>query len=106
MKIDEDLYEKRHKIIGQISLILAIVTLMVFLIGVAIMFVLSSEFTYFYWHFLVTILATLDITLGAITYCGPFRNLFGLTAFIIGVILLCISPVMMFLSSYLYMANF
>jgi hypothetical protein len=93
------IYQKRHNFLRIASFIISIVAMILLIISIVLMFTRMFFGSFLYYP--SYILTILSIVLGAISYFGPFKVKYGLIAFIIGIVLVSIGPILFSLSSYL-----
>lgn len=94
------IYQKRQRFLGMASFIISLVALILMIICIALMFI--GAFFSIVLYYPTNILTILGIVLGAISYFGPFKVIYGLAAFIIGIVILSIAPILISLSSYIF----
>ncbi len=98
VQIDPMEYEKRHLFLGNVSFILALIGLILFIVAMIITFVFPYIILLFIYP--ASILTSLGLLFGAITYFGPYKVKMGLAGFIIALVTTCIIPALTVLVSY------
>jgi len=93
-EIDFNIFEKRQQFIAKAAMTISFVALGLFIAGIIIM--LTAYYFYFLSYIIlipVSILNSLSLVLGAISYFGPYRVKYGLVAFIISIVLTSLNVV-------------
>lgn len=104
----------RHSTLGKVSLILALLTVVFFILSIVIIVLvlfLQNPFLIMFsslFSFLMFIFSLIAIILGAISYWGKDRDKYGLYAFVIGLVFMILTfvvPIAMAATVYVYVSG-